>query len=293
MPDADALPRVVSRTEAVQRGYSRRRIERRLADGRWRRVLPRTYLTVDTMTSRDRLDAALRFAGDGALLSGAAALYASEVRRTRCPERVLVLVPPHNRTRSTDWVQVRRTARLPERGLWFGPPRACVARAAADHALGLRQLDDVRALVATVVGGEHCSLAELAEQLEAGPRRGSALLRQALGEVAAGAASAPEARAARLLRRGHLTGFVQNARVDLPDGNHYVVDFLWPSLRAILEIDSVEHHFKPADWRSTMDRHLALSSLGYSVVHRPPSALRDERRFLREIGAWLAGRAPA
>jgi hypothetical protein len=45
---------VLSRTEALARGYSRRQIERRLADGRWRRVLPRTYLTVDTMTVRDR-----------------------------------------------------------------------------------------------------------------------------------------------------------------------------------------------------------------------------------------------
>ena len=28
-----------------------------------------------------------------------------------------------------------------------------------------------------------------------------------------------------------------------------------------------------------MDRHLALESLGYSVVHRPPSALADPARF--------------
>lgn len=96
-----------------------------------------------------------------------------------------------------------------------------------------------------------------------------------------------------MLRRGGLNGFVQNARVNLPDGGHYVVDFLWPRLRAILEIDSREHHFQPADWRMTMDRHLALSSLGYSVVHRPPSALRDAHRFIREIGGWLAGRAAA
>jgi very-short-patch-repair endonuclease len=256
-------------------------------------VLPRTYLTVDTMTLRDRLDAATRFAGVGALLSGAAGLYASEVRGVRFPDLVLVLVPPDNRTRTTDWVQVRRTSRKPEPERWFGPARACVARSAADHALSLNRLDDVRALIATVVRHGHCSIAELNEQLQAGPRQGSALLRQALAEIAAGAASAPEARAAALLRRGGLDGFVQNARVNLPDGGYYVVDFLWPRLRAILEIDSREHHFQPADWRMTMDRHLVLSSLGYSVVHRPPSALRDARQFIREIGGWLAGRAAA
>jgi very-short-patch-repair endonuclease len=86
--------------------------------------------------------------------------------------------------------------------------------------------------------------------------------------------------------------FEQNARIDLPDGGYYVADFLWRELRAILEIDSVEHHFDLADWEATMDRHLVLETLGFSVTHRPPTAIRDRpRRFVRDISAWLTARA--
>jgi very-short-patch-repair endonuclease len=117
------------------------------------------------------------------------------------------------------------------------------------------------------------------------------LLRQALVEMSAGAASAPEARAARILRRAGVAAFEQNAVILLPGGGHYVADFLWRALRAILEIDSVEYHFDPVAWRRTMDRHLVLTTLGHSVIHRPPSALRDEHRFAADITAWLASRA--
>ncbi len=208
-------------------------------------MLPHTYLTVDTFTWRDRLDAALAFVGPPGLISGAAALIESEVK---------------------------------------------VPRAVADYARALRRIDDVRAVVAAAVRSGGCSIEELARELVHGPRRGSALLRQAVTEVGAGAASAPEARAAHLMRRGKLPPFEQNARIDLINGDYFVVDFLWRPLRAVLEIDSLEYHLDPADWAATQDRHLKLTTLGYSVVHRPPSALRDEAGFVADVRAWLASR---
>lgn len=290
VPDPDALPRIITRAGALDRGMSRHAVDHRLASGRWRRVLPRTYLTADAFTEADRVTAALAFAGQGALLSGAAALRASDVRRIRSTGCVLVLVPPVNRTRSTEWVRVRRTFRPIVRELWIGPPRVEVARAAADLALSMRSLDDVRTLVARVVQDRHCTIADLSRELDAGPRQGSGNLRRALAEVGGGAQSAPEAEAARILRRAGLTGFVQNAEIRLPDGSVRRVDFFWPHLRACLEIDSVEWHFDRADWSGTWDRHLDLTKYGYSVIHRPPSALADRRRFAADVGAWLAGR---
>ncbi|MCW2496942.1 MAG: hypothetical protein JWQ77_2866 [Jatrophihabitans sp.] len=252
-------------------------------------MLPRTYLTGPGLSERDRCAAALAFAGEGAALSGAAALRASEVSRVPEPRRILVLVPPENRTGSSGWVQVRATRRRIVTERWTGPRRVEVARSAADYALELRRLDDVRALVARVVSAGRCTLAELREELEAGPRNGSAQLRQVLREVG-NSRSGPEAKAATILRRHGLAGFVQNARIDLPGAGYYETDFLWRELRAILEVDSIEHHFEVKDWRSTMDRHLVLTTLGYSVVHRPPSALRDELAFAADIRRWLAGR---
>ena len=289
--DPAALPRVLSRADAMGRGITRHAIEHRVSTGRWRSVLPHTYLTVDTLTWPDRLAAAIAFAGAGSLLSGAAALHDAGLRSVRRPPRVLVLVPPANRARTTQWVQVRRTDRLPEADLGPGPPRVPTARAVADHALTLRRIDDVRTVVAEAVRRRLSTVDEIAAELDAGPRNGSALLRQAVDEVGAGAWSAPEARAARLLRRAGVPPFEQNARIDLPGGGYYVADFLWRDLWAVLEIDSAEHHLDPADWSATMDRHLVLETIGYSVAHRPPSAVHAyPNRFVGEVTAWLAGR---
>jgi hypothetical protein len=290
-PAPDALPRILDWREARERGISERVITARVSSGKWRRILPRTYLTTDTLTTFDRLDAALVFAGDGAALSGAAALFVSGVRRITVPELILVLTPPDNHTSSAGWVRIRRTLRPFEIEHSLGPRHVPPARAAADLALETRRLDDVRALVARVVQDGHCTLDELGAELDAGPRRGSAHLRKALEEVGWGAASAPEARAARILRGAGITGFVQNAVVRLPNGSTRVVDFYWPDLRACLEIDSVEWHFNQRDWKATLDRHLALSQGGLSVVHLPPSALTDAGKFVADVRAWLSARA--
>jgi very-short-patch-repair endonuclease len=73
-------------------------------------------------------------------------------------------------------------------------------------------------------------------------------------------------------------------------GRRYVVDFLWPQLQAILEVDSVEHHFRKADWQRTLARHFELEAGGYSVTHVPPSALDDGPGFVRLVRTWLTTR---
>jgi len=237
---------------AHRRGYNPNMIAHRLTTGQWRRILPRTYLSVDTLTWPDRLTAALTFAGPGALLSGAAALADEGLRAVGRPSAILVLVPVSTRLRSTAWVRIRPTQRLPERALLPGPARAPLSRAVADLALERRRLD----------------------------------------EVTVGAWSAPEARAARVLRRAGVPPFEQNVRIDLPGGRFFVVDFLWRELKAILEIDSVEHHFDAPDRDATMDRHLVLETLGYSVVHRSPAVVQKQpAAFAGGIAAWLAARA--
>jgi very-short-patch-repair endonuclease len=285
------LPRVLSRSDALRLGFTRSAIEHRLGLGRWQTVLPHTYLTRDTLVWADRLAAAISYAGDGAVLTGAAALADVGLRSVSRPAQILVLAPRTSTARSRAFVRIRRTTRLPVRADRSGPARAPAARAVADLALELRRIDDVRTLVAQAVRARLCTVDEVRIELLAGPRRGSALLRTALTEVGGGAWSAPEARAARLLRAAGLGPFEQNARIELPTGGYVIVDFLWRELDAILEIDSVEHHLDPVQWRATMDRHLALETLGFAVVHRTPSTVRNEpARFVGEIGAWLAAR---
>ncbi|MEO8888491.1 MAG: DUF559 domain-containing protein [Jatrophihabitantaceae bacterium] len=286
------LPRVIARVEATGRGYSRRAIEHRLATGQWRRVLPQTYLTGNTLTWFDRLNAALVFAGPDAVLTGAAALADLRLRSVQRPRRVLVLVPRSARVRPSGWVRIRRTDRMPEAALVPGPRRADLARSVADLALERPRLDDVRALVAQAVRGQLCTLDELTAELASGPRRGSRNLRCAIDDVSAGAWSAPEGRAAAILRRSHVPRFEQNARVDRPGGGFFIVDFLWRALRAVLEIDSDEHHYdNPADRDRTSRRQSSLQSLGLTVMSRRPAAIsRDPRQFRLDVQAWLQAR---
>lgn len=291
------LPRVITRDEALARGYTRDAIKHRLATRRWVRVLPHTYLTGTTLTWDDRLTAALRFAGADALLTGAAALADRGLRTVQPPEHVLVLVPASNRVRPAGWVRLRRTNRMPRAADVSGPRRAHFARAVADLALERRRLDDVRALVAQAVRARLCTLAQLQAELAEGPRNHSAYLRQALEDMGAGAASAPEARAATVLRRApRVPPFEANAPVFLPDGTRFDADFLWRELRAILEIDSDEHHnVDPSDRDRTDWRASKLQAYGYRVMSRRPAALRNEQRFVADVREFLAGctRRPA
>jgi hypothetical protein len=87
LADPTAVPRVLTRADAIAFGYTRSAVAHRLATGRWRRVLPRTYLTADTLTWSDRLVAALAFAGGSALLTGAAALATKACARYRAQPR--------------------------------------------------------------------------------------------------------------------------------------------------------------------------------------------------------------
>jgi hypothetical protein len=289
-PDPTAPPRVLSIEQARRLGYTRHAIAHRVATGRWRRVLPRTYLTVETFGRADRLRAALAFAGPAALLSGGAAL-AGEFRSVGWPTSVLVLRPGSPHSRTTGWVRVRQTQRMPIRRAAGGPARVPVARAVADLARELRRLDDVRAVVAEAIRSGRCGVDELRNELDCGPRPGSAHLRVAIADMATGAWSAPEARAARLLRRAGVPPFEQNVRIRLPGGRTVIVDFLWRELRAVLEIDSIEHHFAPADLDATMDRHLLLETLGLSVIHRSPRVVATEpARFVRDVALRLDAR---
>lgn len=293
VPPPDALPRVLSRADAGRLGFSRRAIEHRLAIGRWQLVLPHTYLTSDVLTWPDRQRAALAYAGPGAVLTGAAALADEGLRAVPRPGTMLVLAPRSATAIDHGWVRVRRTPRLPEPALLPGPPRAPFARAVADLARERPRLDDVRALVAQAVRRDLCTTDELLTELIEGPRRGSRHLRQAIEEVGRGAWSAPEARAASILRSAKVPPFEQNARIELPGGGYLVADFLWRELRAILEIDSAEHHHSnAAQVEATHTRHLKLESLGYSVAHRTPGILtRKPAVFRAGIERWLTARA--
>ena len=138
-----------------------------------------------------------------------------------------------------------------------------------------------------------CTTTELREEYLAGPRQHSRFLRRALDDVLDGARSVAEAIVIDALRMAAVPSFEVNVPVHDHNGRlRYVVDVLWRSLRAVVEVDSREHHFMERDWLATMRRHNELSRAGFVVTHWASAAIReDPHGFAREVSARLSRRA--
>ncbi len=299
-PNGDPLPRVIDTAAARELGYTAARIRTELRTTRWRQLVRGIYLTrIDLPERSDWLLAGILLAGPGAVVSGWDAVRARALGSPTAPVDDVLILARAGTNRQAGRVRVRPSARpvswtrLPLGGSRpFSAPVAHTARAVADTALQYRNLRPVRALVTAAVQQGLCTPDQLAGELADGPRNGSAQLRRALDDVFGGAASIAEAEVADLLRSRRLPPFILNAAILDGYGHHVATaDVLWPELRAVLEVDSREHHFLEPQWRSTMRRHNRLLGLGYAVAHYPPVDFRDRPdAVLAEIEAWLSGR---
>src|SRR5580700_279145 len=206
---------VLSRAQALAVGITPDMLRHRARDGGpWQRLLPGVYLAVTgTPTLVQREMAALAYAGKDSVITGAAALPHHRIRAPAA-ELITVLIPARRAVRSTGFVRVWRTARMPEMFLNDGGVRVALpARAVADTARALTGLREVRAVVGGAVQSGHCPVFLLADEVAAGPRRDSALLRQAIAEVAEGIRSVVEGEFRDLLIRARLPQPLFNARI--------------------------------------------------------------------------------
>lgn len=264
--------------------------------GSWQQILPGTYLTFTGSPSREQRElAAMLYAGPGSVMTGPAAL-----RRLRLPapetSSIDVLVHPQNRRPSRAFVAIHRTRRMPADGLerkgvaFTLPPRAVI-----DTSARLNRIGDVRAVVAGAVQSGHCTVADLQAELDRGPRRGMALMRAVLAEVAAGIRSAPEGDLSDLVVRHRLPVPMFNPRLYLNGRFLASPDAWWPAAGVAVEVDSMEWHLSPEDWQDTMRRHGRMTAAGILVLHVTPRQLRAEAtRIAADIAAALAtGRPPA
>ncbi len=295
---ADLLGRqhgVIAHDQAVACGVTPGALKHRARDGGpWQRVLPGIYLAVTgTPTLMQREIAALAYAGSDSVITGVAALPHHRIRAADA-EVITVLIPTRRAMRSAGFVRVWRTARMPDmflndRGVRVALP----ARAVADTARALTGLREVRAVVADAVQSGHCPIFLLGDEVQEGPRRHSALLRQAIAEVEEGIRSVAEAEFADLLRRARLPLPLFNARILAGRTLVAEADAWWPDAGVVAEVDSREWHLSPADWERTLRRHAAMTAHGILVLHFTPNTIRREPgRVAAEIRAAIkAGRA--
>ncbi|MGW4480050.1 hypothetical protein [Rhodococcus triatomae] len=264
--------------------------QRCTADGPWQRLLPGVVLMHNGQpTPQQRSAAALLYCGPEALLTGRAALHEHGFGAGTTGE-VHVLVPHHRQRVSTGFVLVERTTRLPEplyrNDFACAPP----ARATLDVARRLRSLDAVRALVSEVVQRERIQPAALSRELEAGSRRGSALPRIVLDEVAANVHSVAEARAREVAAASGLPDMLFNPSIHAADGRFIARPDGWfDDVAMAWEIDSLNWHLRADDYAATVKRRARLQSCGIVVYSVIPRQLTEEpARVLSELRAHHA-----
>jgi hypothetical protein len=286
---------VIARSQALACGMTPGALRRRIMPGgRWQRLLPGAYLAATgTPTTTQREMAALAYAGSGSVITGTAALRHHRMRAPESPV-ITVLIPARRAVRSTEFVSVWRTARMPDMVLDdHGVRLVLPARAVADTARALTSLRDVRAMVADAVQSRRCPIFLLVEELDQGPMRHSALLRQAIAEVCEGVRSVVEAEFRDLLKRARLPMPMFNA--DIFHGNTFIAkaDAWWPDAGVAAEVDSREWHLSPADWERTLSRHAAMTAHGILVLHFTPTMIRHDpaRVAAKTRDAISAGRA--
>ena len=174
--------------------------------------------------------------------------------------------------------RIHRTKRMPERLFVTGEIRfAKVPRAVADAARSLTRFDDVRHVVCEAVQRRACTVAELTEELEAGPVKGSALFREALAEIGDGVRSVAEADFRRLILRSGLPRPVFNAQLFDAEGFFIAtVDAWWQEAGVAAEIDSRAYHLAAADQDRTTERHDRLAAHGILPLHFPPKRIKTD-----------------
>jgi len=274
--------RLIERQQALACSMSAKAISYRTrATGPWQIVLPGVYLRDGgNLSAEQRVVAALLYAGSAIGVTGPAALafYGIPTRRS---EFVDVLVPLRNRRKDAGFARLRRTVVEPSVICQDGVIRYVRAeRAIADSARQLTDIADVRAVVAAGVQGRHVELWELTRELALGPMRGSALLRQALAEVSAGARSAAEADLLTLIRQSTLPEPLYNPRLFVGKDFLASPDAWWPDFGVAVEVDSRAWHLSPGDWEHTLARHARMTAEGILVLHFPPARVRKDRRAI-------------
>ena len=266
---------------------------RAVRNGTWQELLPGAWLRGGSdITRGHRQLAALELLGPEALLTGPDACDEYGMRDVPRDERVFVLVPHRVQRRLGPHVCIRRTRALPTSYRMRGRRWAAPARAVIDAAYD-QDLRAARAVVSAAVADGWLGVDDLRVAIGAAPRRGSAVLRRVLGDVAAGARWAPEAEAADVLtaavRAGRLPPFLLNPDL-LVRGKPVLTPDLWLLGTGVGgELDSRRHHGSQDTLDATLARHARAERLGIALVHRSPSRFRaDPEAFVDELAARVA-----
>jgi hypothetical protein len=260
---------VISSAELRARGITTHAMSTRCRpSGPWQRVLPGVVLMSGGRPSRrQRLRAALTYAGPDAVVTGVDAMRAHGIDVPETPD-VVVLVPVTRRLTSRSFLTVERTTRPPD-AVWSAKlPYAPLARATLDAARRVPDQNHLRSLLTSAVG--RCSVEELRAELDAGSQRGSAAVRALLTDRLAGASEVVPA-AISMARR-----LVRAASLPSP---HWQAP-VWDRAGMLLTLadawwDEVSLAWDVGTRLRRVDQHTAAAA-GVTLMRTDPQRLRDD-----------------
>lgn len=281
--------KVVRVAGLVAAGMSSGTVAAKCREGRWLSIVRGVVVMQSgTPTRAQEVEAALLYAGPGAMVTGHEAVRRHGMRRLPELHDVPVLVEADRRRKGTTLVTVLRTERLPDPTYVGGVPLAPLDRAVIDTVRALRGRDEIRAVFAEVVGRRRTTVERLRHELDAGDQRHSGLPREILVEAADGMRSAAEGWARDLHARSDLPPVVWNPRLVLPDGRFLASPDAWfPDVGLAWEADSLEFHPEGDD--ATARRRADMVGAGALVVsHRPRRFRTEPSRVIDEIWKYYA-----
>ncbi|MFI9387574.1 hypothetical protein [Kutzneria sp. NPDC052558] len=242
--------------------------------GPWQRLLPGVLLLSGAEPSRrQRLRAALVYAGEEAAITGLDAAGLDHDLGVRAVGDVHVLVPAAKRPTAFGYLVVERTTRMPtptERdGLRYAPVPRAVLDAARRECDAIR----LRALLSGPVRHGLCGVAELRAELDAGNQNGSAAPRAALRAVSDGVVSLTEGLARKVARGALLPPPRWNVPIrDVTGALLGVVDAWWDEVA--LGWEAGGQHFRLGPHPPGRDAR--LSAAGVIMLRTVPEVLRRD-----------------
>jgi very-short-patch-repair endonuclease len=276
---------VVSLDQLEGAGLSEGAVQRSLNAGRLHLVLPGVYAVGHSSLSwRGRLRAAALWGGEDAVLSHVTAAGLWDLLPSATP-KVHITVPRGGKT-SSQWVRVHHTRHI-DRAEVNGFPVTSIERTLSDLA-GVVEASRLEQALEQAVRRGHVDFGALTKSRG---RPGTAALHSLIAQfdpLAPQTHEGIERLFLRLIRKHKLPQPQTNVQV-----GPYVVDFLWPDQKLIVELDSLQHHRRPTVFEQDRKRDIELKRLGYTVLRLTHRRLKEEPAVVaQELGYFLSDAGP-
>jgi hypothetical protein len=260
--------------------------------GRWQSPYPRVFITFSgPVPLLTRQFAALRYAGDGAVLSHESS--GAGFGLCREPEDIHLTVPYHREVADQTGVRIHRSRTITAAD-WhptWPPRRTRIERTVLDLLAHRRSADAALGLVADALRNRATTPDRLRSALDARPRtRWRKVVRDAMPDLSRGAQSPLEVRDAQL-RRVHGLPIGRRQVRRLRDGTEYL-DVVIDEWALHIELDGRLGHDRAREvWRdmrrdnASQVRGIAHLRYGWAdIIDRPCAVAEEQARVLRQQG---------